>query len=115
VAVVDDEWLMVGSANLNRRGLITDTEMDVQAVAPSVARHLRVRLWAEHLGLAEADVREADPIALIDGPWRQRADEMARHLKAGDAPSGGQVQRYMPGTNPGSRVLDVIQALTLEH
>src|SRR3712207_8159550 len=34
---VDDEWYTVGSANLNHRGLATDTEMNVQAIDPAGA------------------------------------------------------------------------------
>ena len=37
VAVIDDEWLLIGSANLNRRGLATDTEIAVQVVSSDVA------------------------------------------------------------------------------
>jgi hypothetical protein len=32
---------------------LADTEMNVQSIAPDVARSLRVRLWAERLGLPE--------------------------------------------------------------
>src|SRR5437763_16654556 len=32
VAIADDRWLWVGSANLNGRGLATATQIDVQAL-----------------------------------------------------------------------------------
>jgi phosphatidylserine/phosphatidylglycerophosphate/cardiolipin synthase-like enzyme len=115
VALVDDEWLCVGSANLNRRGLATDTEMNVQAVAPDVARALRVSLWAEHLGMGEDAVAALDPIELTDTHWRRAADDMARCLCEQALPPPGRVLAYTPGRNPGGRLLEVMQALTLER
>lgn len=114
-SIVDDEWLSVGSANLNQRGLATDTEMNVQAVAPDVARMLRHRLWAEHLQIPLETIAQADPIDLIDKEWKQIADALEERLQAGDRPPGGQVRHYVPGRNPGSRIRDLIQALTLQH
>ena len=53
VAIVDDRWLTIGSANLNEHSLFNDTEMNVVAHDPDLARSTRLRLWAEHLELAE--------------------------------------------------------------
>ncbi|MDQ2741833.1 MAG: phospholipase D family protein [Chloroflexota bacterium] len=115
VAIVDDQWLTIGSANLNGRGLATDTEMNVQAVDPAVARALRVRLWAEHLGMTLDEVAAADPSALIDGPWKAVSSRMAAAVHARSIPPGGQAFPYTPGANPGSRAMDVLESLTLEH
>jgi phosphatidylserine/phosphatidylglycerophosphate/cardiolipin synthase-like enzyme len=51
VAIVDDLWSTIGSANLNNRGMRDDTEMNVATLNPELARGLRLLLWAEHLGL----------------------------------------------------------------
>jgi phosphatidylserine/phosphatidylglycerophosphate/cardiolipin synthase-like enzyme len=51
VAIVDDLWSTVGSANLNNRGMRDDTEMNVAALNADLAQGLRILLWAEHLGL----------------------------------------------------------------
>lgn len=51
VAIVDDLWVTVGSANLNNRGMRDDTEMNVATLDERLAHHLRLLLWAEHLGL----------------------------------------------------------------
>ncbi|HEX5157904.1 MAG TPA: phospholipase D family protein [Ktedonobacterales bacterium] len=51
VAIVDDLWSTVGSANLNNRGMRDDTEMNVATLNPDLAHGLRLLLWAEHLGL----------------------------------------------------------------
>lgn len=51
IAVVDDVWSTVGSANLNNRGMRDDTEMNVATLNAELARNLRLALWAEHLGV----------------------------------------------------------------
>jgi phosphatidylserine/phosphatidylglycerophosphate/cardiolipin synthase-like enzyme len=53
VAIVDDLWSTVGSANLNNRGMRDDTEINVATLNGELAHGLRLLLWAEHLGLLE--------------------------------------------------------------
>ncbi len=55
VAIVDDRWSTVGSANLNNRGMRNDAEMNVATLDEELARGLRLMLWAEHLGLMSED------------------------------------------------------------
>jgi phosphatidylserine/phosphatidylglycerophosphate/cardiolipin synthase-like enzyme len=55
VAIVDDLWSTVGSANLNNRGMRDDTEMNVATLNGELALGLRLLLWAEHLGLLSED------------------------------------------------------------
>lgn len=69
--LADDEVAVIGSANVNRRGWEHDAEV-VAAVAGDggdgvpLARTLRTKLWAEHLGVARTAV--ADPIS-SKGLW----------------------------------------------
>lgn len=115
VSIVDDEWFSVGSANLNRRGIATDAEMNVHSIAPEAARALRVHLWAEHLGLPREKIADGDPIALIDEIWPSVARTMEDNVRSGSVPAGGQVRRYVPARNLASRALDMFQGATLEH
>ncbi|VWD31119.1 membrane protein [Burkholderia lata] len=64
--VFDDELAVIGSANINERGLSFDSEVIAAifdkapspAGKPSFAQSLRVALWKKHLGLSsDADVR----------------------------------------------------------
>ncbi len=55
VAIIDDLWSTVGSANLNNRGMRDDTEMNVATLNAELAQDLRLLLWAEHLGLMSED------------------------------------------------------------
>ncbi len=50
VAVVDDRWATLGSANLNSRGLSHDAELNLAILDAEFARGLRLMLWAEHAG-----------------------------------------------------------------
>jgi phosphatidylserine/phosphatidylglycerophosphate/cardiolipin synthase-like enzyme len=64
--VFDDELAIIGSANCNRRGWESDSEV-VAAVldkpaslkAPSFAQALRTVLWARHLGIPEETARSS--------------------------------------------------------
>jgi phosphatidylserine/phosphatidylglycerophosphate/cardiolipin synthase-like enzyme len=62
VAIVDDIWWTVGSANLNSRGLHSDAEINVAAADGTAARELRLRLWNEHLRSLPRETL-IDPIA----------------------------------------------------
>ena len=68
IGIVDDEWLTVGSANLNEHSLFNDTEMNIVTHDPAIARQTRLRLWAEHLELT-ADHVDGDPARVIDDLW----------------------------------------------
>ncbi len=46
----DDVFLLLGSANVNRRGLMSDYEISTSILDPLVVREVRVRLWTEHAG-----------------------------------------------------------------
>lgn len=70
LAIVDDQWLILGSANLNNRSLGLDSECNVAVAANGDARiaraiaSLRDQLLAEHLGRQPDDV--ADHLARTD-------------------------------------------------
>ena len=73
VCIVDDEWMTIGSDNLNLRSWSHDSELTCAVVDPDGELHRRLRtpLWAEHLGLPEDDPRLND----IDDPtalWNER-------------------------------------------
>lgn len=65
VTIIDDAILSVGSANLNNRSMVLDTECNVTIDANGDARireaiaRLRNRLLAEHLDVAQAQVADA--------------------------------------------------------
>ncbi|KVK84545.1 hypothetical protein WS90_11160 [Burkholderia cepacia] len=103
LAIVDDECLMIGSANLNNRSMLLDTECCVALVAAGDARiraaiaGMRARLLGEHLGMAPAAVAEAlagaeRPNAVLD---RLRA-KPGRTLRTLDPAVAPQLDALVP-------------------
>jgi phosphatidylserine/phosphatidylglycerophosphate/cardiolipin synthase-like enzyme len=87
VAVIDDRWLIVGSANINAHSLFNDTEMCMVTDDAELARETRIRLWAEHLELDEAQVARDSAATLIDEHWRPLAHRELERARAGLPPS----------------------------
>lgn len=67
VAMIDDQWLTVGSANLNEHSLFNDSEVNLVTDDAALARGVRERLWSEHLGLECAGRPALD---VIENEWR---------------------------------------------
>jgi phosphatidylserine/phosphatidylglycerophosphate/cardiolipin synthase-like enzyme len=82
IAIVDDKWLTIGSANLNEHSLFNDTEMNVVANDPELARSTRLRLWSEHLELPVDEIPD-DPAAAVDELWRPISEEQLELRLAG--------------------------------
>jgi phosphatidylserine/phosphatidylglycerophosphate/cardiolipin synthase-like enzyme len=87
MAVIDDELMLIGSANCNKRGWETDSELVTasfeDAGGPAtVAGGLRTALWSHHLGVPPAMV--ADPVSS-----RQLWDTASTRLVCGYDPDGG--------------------------
>ena len=84
IGIVDDEWLTLGSANLNDHSLFNDTEVNVVTRDPALVRASRIRLWAEHLEAPEEKL-QGDPVELIDSLWMPIAYEQQERREAGEA------------------------------
>ncbi len=82
VGIVDDEWLTIGSANLNEHSLFNDTEMNLVAHDPALARSTRIRLWSEHLELPP-DRLGGDPLELIETIWKPISCEQLKRRNEG--------------------------------
>jgi phosphatidylserine/phosphatidylglycerophosphate/cardiolipin synthase-like enzyme len=68
VGIVDDEWLTIGSANLNEHSLFNDTEVNLVTDDAALARRVREQLWSEHLAF---DCSGRDPLEVIESEWRR--------------------------------------------
>ena len=82
LAVIDDTWLTIGSANLNEHSLFNDTEMNIVTHDPALARQTRLRLWSEHLELPIDEI-DRDPIEVIDAFWKPIGKEQLERRRAG--------------------------------
>jgi phosphatidylserine/phosphatidylglycerophosphate/cardiolipin synthase-like enzyme len=112
VAIVDDHWLTLGSANLNAHSFYNDTEVNIVACDPRLARDTRLRLWAAHL---ERDIEEiaGPPHLVVDELWRPIATEQRERQRRGQPLTHGLVQ--LPATSRRSeRLLGPLQALIVD-
>jgi phosphatidylserine/phosphatidylglycerophosphate/cardiolipin synthase-like enzyme len=55
--IVDDRWITIGSANLDKNGIRDSSEVNLGITSAALARDLRASLWAEH---ASGHVRVSD-------------------------------------------------------
>lgn len=78
VAIIDDIWATIGSANLNNRGMRDDAELNVAVLHSDFAHNLRILLWAEHLGLLNEEEQFIVSRYLSHQP--QRADNTQRAM-----------------------------------
>jgi phosphatidylserine/phosphatidylglycerophosphate/cardiolipin synthase-like enzyme len=83
LGIVDDEWMTVGSANLNEHSLFNDTEVNVATDDRELIHATRLRLWSEHLRRPVAEL-DTDPADVVDNLWRPTAEEQARREHAGE-------------------------------
>lgn len=97
LGIVDDEWLTIGSANLNEHSLFNDTEVNLATDDPELARTTRLRLWAEHLGHPVSELEKRTPADVVDTLWRPLAQEQAERERRGERRTHRLV--LLPGTS----------------
>jgi phosphatidylserine/phosphatidylglycerophosphate/cardiolipin synthase-like enzyme len=112
VAIVDDRWLTLGSANLNAHSFYNDSEVNIVACDPELARDTRLRLWAAHLERDTEEIAGA-PQMVVDEIWRPIAAEQRERQRRGQPLTHGLVQ--LPATSRRSeRLLGPLQALIVD-
>lgn len=82
ITIVDDDWLTLGSANLNEHSLFNDTEMNLVVRNTELVRRTRARLWAEHLEL-DPHLLSADTTEVVDHHWKPTSREQRERRAAG--------------------------------
>jgi phosphatidylserine/phosphatidylglycerophosphate/cardiolipin synthase-like enzyme len=112
IATADDNWLTLGSANLNEHSLFNDTEMNIVTRDPELARQTRLRLWAEHLELPIETI-PSDPIQAIDQLWKPISKEQLQRRNAGQ-PLTHRLVRLPNVSNRTSRALGPLQGLAVD-
>jgi phosphatidylserine/phosphatidylglycerophosphate/cardiolipin synthase-like enzyme len=62
VMICDDEFALIGSANINQRSMTNDSELHIGVVDSNnqFARDLRMQLWAEHMWVEPAGLENYD-------------------------------------------------------
>ncbi len=109
VGIVDDEWLAVGSANLNEHSLFNDSEVDVVTCDAALARDTRLRLWSEHL----EEPADGEPARVVDERWRPIAAEQLARRERGEPLTHHLIA--LPGVSRRSRrLLGPLDALVVD-
>ena len=112
IAVVDDTWLTLGSANLNEHSLFNDTEMNVVSHDRELAFATRRRLFAEHLEMPVDDV-PVDSTEAIDELWKPISKEQLE-LRAAGRPLTHRLVRLPHVSRRSSRALGPISGLLVD-
>lgn len=77
IAIVDDTFATIGSANVNGRSFAMDTELNVAWVHKTRVQAFRIKLWEHLLGTHAAGMRTWDPASFATR-WRAAAALNAR-------------------------------------
>ncbi|MGH7723276.1 MAG: phospholipase D-like domain-containing protein [Candidatus Dormibacteria bacterium] len=103
IAVVDDTWLTIGSANLNEHSLFNDTEVNLVTDDGALARGVREQLWSEHLG---EDCTGRDPLTILEERWRP--------LLESDRLPGAALRRLPSASRRSARLLGPLNGLLVD-
>jgi phosphatidylserine/phosphatidylglycerophosphate/cardiolipin synthase-like enzyme len=112
VGIVDDHWITIGSANLNAHSFLNDTEVNVHACDPALARATRLRLWGEHLGLPEDEIA-GDPTDVVDRLWIPIARRESERRRARQ-PRGHRLRELTPSSRKLERLLGPMDAMVVD-
>ncbi len=112
VGIIDDNWLTIGSANLNEHSLFNDTEVNILTMDPGLARSTRLRLWAEHLERYVSEI-DGDPATVVDTIWKPVADEQLERVRA-DLPPDRRVSRLAAVSRRTERLIGPIRGLLVD-
>jgi phosphatidylserine/phosphatidylglycerophosphate/cardiolipin synthase-like enzyme len=112
-AIVDDRWLMIGSANLNNHSLFNDTEMSLLTCDETIAEETRLRLWEEHLEMPLDTLRQRPVVELVDAVWKPTAIEQQERRDAG-APLTHRLVRLPQVSKSTKRLLGPLQTFLVD-
>lgn len=93
--IIDDHFYTLGSANLNKRSMATDSEINVAVPDPNGAKALREKLWKDHRRVATLG-EPADEFT----PWKQIAKRNLWKFERKSGPLEGHLTLFMDEKNP---------------
>jgi phosphatidylserine/phosphatidylglycerophosphate/cardiolipin synthase-like enzyme len=112
IAIVDDRWMTLGSANLNAHSLFNDSEVNIVTQDRELIVDVRRRLWAEHLELTAAEVA-GDPTDVVDRMWWPIARSSRAASDAGRTPTHRLIT-LQGVSRRSSRLLGPLQSLIVD-
>jgi phosphatidylserine/phosphatidylglycerophosphate/cardiolipin synthase-like enzyme len=112
IAIIDDNWLTLGSANLNEHSLFNDTEMNVVTHDPELAKRIRLQLWSEHLEVPIDEIPD-DPVEAIENLWKPISAEQLERRTAGQ-PLTHRLVRLPNVSRRSARVLGPVTGILVD-
>ncbi len=97
--IVDDKWITIGSANIDKNGFKDSTEVNVGITSSSLAKQLRTRLWTEHTGLLENTMDMTNEMA-------KRTTTSRRKLIPSPYDNGSNIDDFDNGFNTWKKTAD---------
>jgi phosphatidylserine/phosphatidylglycerophosphate/cardiolipin synthase-like enzyme len=98
VAIVDDLWSTIGSANANNRSMMIDTECNVQVAHGPTALAMRQGIWREMLGDPQGE--DPDPISAIQKGFHPTGETNQALMQDGAELKGLIVPLKQPDETP---------------
>lgn len=93
--IIDDHFYTLGSANLNKRSMATDSEINVAVPDPNGAKALREKLWKDHRRTTPQDNFKSE-----FKKWRDIAKENLWNFERKSKPLDGHLTLFMDRNNP---------------
>lgn len=114
--IFDDKYAIIGSANCNRRGWESDSEVVAgifdessdKTVTLHFARRLRMKLWADHFNLAGAASQPNHPSNSQD-EFAELADGVAAAAHWRKRPPNAFSRPYFPFDHKGETAMQVVE------
>lgn len=96
IMIVDDYWITIGSANMDKKGFKDSTEVNLGIISSELARQIRVQLWNEHLNLnRQGTFTEFNLDSFDNGfeEWKRLANDNGRRVRFNE-PIQGHIYYY---------------------
>jgi phosphatidylserine/phosphatidylglycerophosphate/cardiolipin synthase-like enzyme len=104
--IVDDKWITIGSANIDKNGFKDSTEVNVGITSIPLAKQLRKRLWVEHTGLLENSTNMTNKYLSKRPEISKRISTSRRKLEPSPNDNGSNIEDFDHGFNIWKKTAD---------
>ncbi|MDN5846020.1 MAG: phospholipase D-like domain-containing protein [Candidatus Nitrosocosmicus sp.] len=94
--ISDDNWIKIGSANMDKKGFRDSVEFDLGITSPKLAQEIRIRLWKEHLNQNSQNSHSKTDLHNFEegfNYWITMADDNGRRVQNNE-PIQGHIYYY---------------------
>lgn len=106
IAIVDDLWMTIGSANTNNRSMLLDTECNVQVAQRDIVKAVRKKAWREMLGKGAG--ASEDAVLGIKTGWIPQGERNEALMK-----EGKELEGYIVPLKPPDKIMRLPEEIRL--